>query len=86
MAQKFNVRLLSVIQLPSHLLLASIVPINGSNDHFFDTEIWKVGHTRCRDCQPQLTFCLSTQTPEKTAETAQTQVAPETTQVTHSFF
>ena len=28
--------------------------------------------------------CLSTQTPEKTTETARTQVTPETTQVTHS--
>lgn len=38
-AQKVKVHLLSAIQLPCHLRLASIVPINGLNDHFFATEI-----------------------------------------------
>ena len=33
MGQKAKVRLLSAIQLPRHLLSASIVPINSSNDH-----------------------------------------------------
>ena len=35
---KGQVHLLLATQLPSHLLLASTVPVNGSNDHFFATK------------------------------------------------